>query len=75
MINQAAALVLLLGGVNTSNLSSSERKVQKTLHQEQLDKQNRSKRKAVHPQANAHASTLVNKERAKPKDINSQLCR
>jgi hypothetical protein len=43
MPKQATALVLLVGGVYAGNLPSPERKVQKTTHQEQLDKQNRSK--------------------------------
>jgi hypothetical protein len=43
--------------------------VRKTLHQEQIDKQNRDKHKAVHAQAHAQATTLVDKERVKPKDV------
>ncbi len=67
--NQATALVLPVGGVYVGNLPSPERKVQKMSHQEQLEKQNRSKRKAVHAQAHARATTLVTKEQAKPKDV------
>jgi hypothetical protein len=49
-------------------LPSSERKVRKTLHQEQINKQNETKRKAVHAQAHARATTLVAEERMKPKE-------
>jgi hypothetical protein len=49
-------------------LPSPERKVRKTLHQAQIGKQNERKRKAVHAQAHARATTLVAKERAMPKD-------
>ena len=44
------------------------RKVGKTLHQEQIGKQNERKRKAVHVQAHVRATTLVAEERAKPKE-------
>jgi hypothetical protein len=67
--NQAAAPILLMGGFNASNLPSPERKVRKTLHQQQISKQIRSKHKVVHTQAHTRATTLVAKERAKPKDI------
>ena len=67
--NQATALVLPVGGVYGGNLPSPERKVRKTLHQEQLDKQNRSKRKAVHAQAHVLATTLIAEERVKLKDV------
>jgi hypothetical protein len=69
MPNQAAAPVLPVGGVNAGNLPSPEGKVQKMLHQEQIRKKNRSKRKAVHSQEHMRTTTLVAKERAKPKDI------
>jgi hypothetical protein len=67
--NQATALVLPVGGVNAGNLQSTERKVRKTSHQEQLDEQNRCKHKAVHAQAHARATTLVAKERVRAKDV------
>ncbi len=67
--NQATAPVLPVGGVYAGNLPSPERKVWKISHQEQLDKQNRSKRKAVHAQAHVQATTLVAKERVKLKDV------
>jgi hypothetical protein len=41
--------------------------VGKTLHQEQIGKQNERKRKAVHAQAHARATTLIAEERMKPK--------
>ena len=50
----------------------SERKVQKMSHQEQISKQNERKRKAVHAQAHARATTLIAKERMKPKE-NSRM--
>jgi hypothetical protein len=37
-------------------------------HQEQISKQNERKRKAVHAQAHARATTLVAEERALPKE-------
>ncbi len=67
--NQAAVPVLPVGGVNAGNLPSLERKVWKMSHQEQIDKQNRNKCKVVHAKARARATTLVAKERAKPKDV------
>jgi hypothetical protein len=67
--NQATALFPLVGGVYACNLPSPERKVRKMSHQEQLDKQNRSKRKAVHTQAHVQATTLVAKERVKSMDV------
>jgi hypothetical protein len=69
MPNQVAAPVLAVGGVNADILPSPERKVRKTSHQEQIRKQNKSKRKAVHAQAHAHTTTLFAEERAKPKDV------
>jgi hypothetical protein len=42
--------------------------VRKTSHQEQIDKQNETKRKAAHAQAHARATTLVAEERMKPKE-------
>ncbi len=69
MPNQATDLVLPVGGVYAGNLPLPERKVWKTSHQEQLEEQNRSKRKAVHAQAHTQATTLVVKEQAKPKDV------
>jgi hypothetical protein len=69
MPNQAAAPVFMVGGFDASILPSLERKVRKTLHQEQISKQNKSKRKAVHAQAHARTTTLIAKERAIPKDV------
>ena len=37
-------------------------------HQEQISKQNKRKRKAIHAQAHARATTLVAEERALPKE-------
>jgi len=42
--------------------------VRKTSHQEQIGKQNEKKRKAIHAQAHARATTLVAEERALPKE-------
>jgi hypothetical protein len=39
------------------------------LHQEQIGKQNKRKRKAVHAQAHAPPTTLIAKERAMPKKV------
>jgi hypothetical protein len=71
--NEVAAPVLLAGGIYACTLPSPERKVRKTLHQQQLDKQIRSKRKAAHAQAHAHVTTLVAEERVKPKP--KDVCR
>jgi hypothetical protein len=54
--------------VPAAALPSPERKVRKTSHQEQIYKQNETKRKAVHAQAHARATTLVAEERMKPKE-------
>jgi hypothetical protein len=69
MPNPRVAPVVMVGGVNAGILPSPERKVRKTLHQEQIGKQNKRKRKAVHAQAHARATTLVAKERAMPKVV------
>ena len=42
--------------------------MRKTSHQEQISKQNKTKRKAVHAQAHARATNLVAEERALPKE-------
>ncbi len=42
--------------------------MRKTSHQEQISKQNERKRKAVHAQAHACATTLVAEERVMPKE-------
>ncbi len=42
--------------------------MRKTSHQEQISKQNKTKRKAVHAQAHARATTLVAEERVLPKE-------
>ena len=65
--NPTAAPVVMVGGIDAGILPSLERKVKKTSHQEQIGKQNKRKRKAVHPQAHACTTTLVAKERAMPK--------
>jgi hypothetical protein len=67
MPNPMAAPVVTVGGINAGILPSLERKVKKTLHQEQIGKQNKRKCKTVHPQAHACTATLVAKERALPK--------
>ena len=66
--NLAAAPVVTVAGMDAGILPSPERKVRKTSHQEQIGKQNESKRKAVHAQAHARATTLVAEERAFPKE-------
>ncbi len=66
--NLAAAPVVTVAGMNAGILPSPERKVRKMSHQEQIPKQNEKKRKAVHAQAHARATTLVAKERALPKE-------
>ncbi len=49
-------------------LPSPERKVRKTSHQEQINKQNKTKCKAVHAEAHERATTLIAEERMKPKE-------
>jgi len=66
--NLAAAPVITVAGMNAGILPSLERKVRKMSHQEQIGKQNERKRKAVHAQAHARATTLVAEERALPKE-------
>jgi hypothetical protein len=66
--NPTVAPVITVGGFNAGILPSPERKVRKTLHQEQIGKQNKRKRKVVHAQAHARATTLVAEERAMPKE-------
>jgi hypothetical protein len=61
------APVVTVGGVNAGILTSPERKVRKTLPQEQIGKQNERKRKAIHTQAHARATTLIAEERGIPK--------
>jgi hypothetical protein len=53
----------MVGGVNAGILPSLERKVRKMLHQEQIGKQNKRKRKAIYAQAHARATTLIAEER------------
>jgi hypothetical protein len=67
--NLTAAPVITVGGINAGILPSSENKVRKMSHQEQIGKQNERKRKVVHAQAHARAITLVAKERALPKEV------
>jgi hypothetical protein len=64
-----AAPIVVAGGINASILPSMEREVRKTSHQKQIDRQNKAKRKAVHTQAHARATTLVTKERPMPKEV------
>jgi len=66
--NLAAAPIVTVAGMNAGILPSPERKVRKTSHQEQIGKQNESKRKVVHAQAHSRATTLVAEERALPKE-------
>ncbi len=67
LTKQTVAPVIMVGGIDASIHPSPKRKVQKTSHQEQIGKQNERKRKAVHAQAHARATTLVAEERMKPK--------
>ena len=67
--NLTAAPVVTVGGINAGILPSPERKVRKTSHQEQNGKQNERKRKVVHAQAHARATTLLAKERALTKEV------
>ena len=67
LTKQTVAPVIVVGGIDASIHPSPKRKVQKTSHQEQTGKQNERKRKAVHAQAHARSTTLVAKERMKPK--------
>ena len=67
--NPTAAPVITVGGINAGILPSLERKVRKTLHQEQIGKQNERKHKVIHAQAHARATTLVAEERALPKEV------
>jgi hypothetical protein len=69
LLNQTAAPVVTVGGINAGILPSPERKVRKTLYQERIGKQNKRTRKAVHAQAHAHAITLVAKESVMPKEV------
>jgi hypothetical protein len=66
--NPTVAPIVTVGGVNAGILPSPQRKVRKTLHQEQIGKQNERKRKAIHAQAHVRATTLVAEERAMPKE-------
>ena len=66
--NLAAAPVVTVAGMDAGILPSPDRKVRKTSHQEQIGKQNEKKRKAIHAQAHARATTLVAEERALPKE-------
>ena len=68
LTKQTVAPVIVAGGIDASVLPSPERKVRKTSHQVQIGKQNKRKRKAVHVQAHARATTLVAEERMKPKE-------
>jgi hypothetical protein len=61
----AAGPILPAAGVAT--LPLPPRKMQKTLHQDQIVWQNKRKRRAVQGQAHACVTTLVNEERTKEK--------
>jgi hypothetical protein len=61
----AAGPILPEAGV--AALQSPPRKTQKTLHQEQIARQNKRKRRATQGQAHARATTLVAEERTKEK--------
>ena len=54
--------------MNAGILPSPERKVRKTSHQDQIGKQNESKRKGIHNQAHSRATILDAEERALPKE-------
>ena len=69
MLNQTAALIIAVGGINAGILPSLERKVRKMLHQKKISKQDKRKRKGVCAQARACTDTLVAKERAMPKEV------
>jgi hypothetical protein len=62
------AAVSVLPAAGVAALPSPPRKTQKTSHQEQIERQNERKQKAVHAQAHARATTLVAEERAKEKE-------
>jgi hypothetical protein len=62
LTKQTVAPVIVVGGIDASVLPSPKRKVRKTSHQEQICKQNERKRKAVHAQAHARATSLVAEE-------------
>ena len=55
-------------GGAAGNLPSPQRKTRKTCNQEQIEKQNGQKQKALHAQAHACATTLVAEERGKEKE-------
>ena len=61
LTKQTVAPVVVVGGIDASIHPSPERKVRKTSHQDQIGKQNERKRKTVHAQARARATTLVKK--------------
>ena len=60
--------VSVLPAAGVAALPSPPRKTQKTLHQEQITRQNERKHRTVHAQAHARATTLVAEERAKEKE-------
>ncbi len=66
-LNPTAAPIVTVGGINAGIPPSLQRMVKEMSHQEQIGKQNKRKRKAVHPQAHTCTTTLVAKERAMPK--------
>jgi hypothetical protein len=58
----------ILPAAKVAALPSPPRKMQKTLHQDQIGRQNERKRRAVQGQAHARATTLVAEERTKEKE-------
>ncbi len=62
------AAVSVLPAAGVAALPSPPRKTWKTLHQEQIVRQNERKQKAVNAQAHARATTLIAEERAKEKE-------
>ncbi len=60
--NQEAAPTVTVAGMNAGILSSQERKVRKTSHQEQISKQNERKRKVVRAQAHARNHSRCQRE-------------
>ncbi len=70
MITPVPVAVSILPAAGVAALPLPPRKMQKTLHQEQIARQNKQKHRAVHGQAHVRATTLVTKERAKEEKEN-----
>jgi hypothetical protein len=60
--------VFVLPAAGVAALPLPPRKTRKTLHQEQIARQNERKHRTVHAQAHTHATTLIAEERAKEKE-------